>query len=188
MHSFSGLKSVPSRFFHFHENSRFWFKCKYFSQPQQGTSQSYTRLRAASFGCARGLRSLPCPISPVLFPVAFPSHFVPRTFALSQRSHLPSRTGAPAAVPGSDVSPCSPGVSKPALSHIRQSNVNPFKSYFNYRYFGSIFFNLFFIFSPFPTLPYHLNSLLQIVLINLSWHLCTFILTSNWGVHKTGLE
>lgn len=168
MHSFSGLKYVPSRFFHFHENSWFWFKCKYFSQPQQGTSQSYARLRAASFGCARGLRSLPCPISPVLFPVAFSSHFVPCTFALSQRSHLPSRTGAPAAVPGSDVSPCSPGVSKPALSHIRQSNVNPFKSYFNYRYFGSIFFNLFFIFSPFPTLPFHLNSLLQIVLINLS--------------------
>lgn len=176
MHFSSGLKSAPFRPFCFHENSRFWFKWKpLISLPASA--------QMCLWSLAPALLHVPTALSGPL-----PLQFCIRYLHSSPQFPHPSKNGAPDATLGAHTSLCSTGVSKPSLSHAKQSNVNPSKSNFNYSYFTPTFFNLRFFFSPFPMLSLHFNSLLHIVLISLSWHLCTFILTSNWGVNKAGLE
>lgn len=154
---FFGLKSAPFGPFCFHDNSWFWFKWK-------------------------PLISLPAPawiclVVPALLhvPAALsgppPHQFCTRYLHSCPQFPHPSKNGAPGCPrchPGCHTSLCSTGVSKPSLSHIKQSDVNPSKSYFNYSYVGPVFFNLHIIFSPFPMLSLHFNSLLHITLINLS--------------------
>lgn len=150
MFSFSGIKSAPFRSFCFH--SQFWFKWK-----------PLIPLPAPAWMCLWSL--VPALFhAPTALPGPLPLQFQTRYLHSCPQFPHPSKNGAPDAILGAHMSLCPTGVSKPSLSHIKHSNVNP--SHTSFTFFGPIFFNLHFIYSPFPMLSLHFNFLLHIVFIN----------------------
>lgn len=88
------------------------------------------------------LQCLGCQNVPIL------SSFAPHTLPPSHSAQLPAGPVAHTGVRRVLLSPASQGC-QPALLLVNQREVNPFKSYFNYSYFGPMFFNTFFYFLPF---------------------------------------